>query len=31
VRDAMLPPLMRFFYRNGNPQSWILDYRVPGV
>ena len=28
LRDAMLPPLMRFLYRKGNPQSWILDYRV---
>jgi FAD-dependent urate hydroxylase len=31
LRDAMMPPLMRFLYRNGNPQSWILDYRVPGA
>jgi 2-polyprenyl-6-methoxyphenol hydroxylase-like FAD-dependent oxidoreductase len=28
IRDAMTPPLMRFLYRKGNPQSWILDYRV---
>jgi 2-polyprenyl-6-methoxyphenol hydroxylase-like FAD-dependent oxidoreductase len=31
LRDAIVPPLMRFFYRKGNPQSWILDYRVPGL
>jgi FAD-dependent urate hydroxylase len=31
IRDAMMPPLMRFLYRKGNPQSWILDYRVPGI
>jgi 2-polyprenyl-6-methoxyphenol hydroxylase-like FAD-dependent oxidoreductase len=29
LRDTLMPPLMRFFYRKGNPQSWILDYRVP--
>jgi FAD-dependent urate hydroxylase len=29
IRDAVTPPLMRFLYRNGDPQSWILDYRVP--
>jgi len=28
IRDAMMPPLLRFLYRNGNPQSWILDHRV---
>jgi FAD-dependent urate hydroxylase len=26
IRDAMTPPLMRFLFRKGNPQSWILDY-----
>jgi 2-polyprenyl-6-methoxyphenol hydroxylase-like FAD-dependent oxidoreductase len=29
LRNAMMPSLMRFLHRNGNPQSWILDYRVP--
>ena len=29
IRDAMIPPLMRFLHRKGDPQSWILDYRVP--
>jgi FAD-dependent urate hydroxylase len=28
IRDAMTPPLMKFLYRKGNPQSWILDYKV---
>jgi FAD-dependent urate hydroxylase len=29
VRDAMLPLIMKLVYRNGDPQSWILEYRVP--
>jgi FAD-dependent urate hydroxylase len=31
LRDAMMPPLMRFLYRKGNPQSWIFDYQVPAA
>ena len=28
IRDAMLPAIMKLAYRKGNPQAWILDYRV---
>ncbi|HEX8347596.1 MAG TPA: NAD(P)/FAD-dependent oxidoreductase [Actinoplanes sp.] len=28
VRDAMTPLILRLLYRNGNPQSWILDHRI---
>ena len=30
IRDFLMPPMMRMLYRNGNPQSWILDHRVSG-
>jgi 2-polyprenyl-6-methoxyphenol hydroxylase-like FAD-dependent oxidoreductase len=29
LRDAAMPAMLRFVYRNGNPQSWILDHQVP--
>jgi FAD-dependent urate hydroxylase len=28
LRDALMPLVMRMLYRRGNPQAWILDYRV---
>jgi 2-polyprenyl-6-methoxyphenol hydroxylase-like FAD-dependent oxidoreductase len=28
IRDAMMPSLMRFLHRKGDPQSWILDYEI---
>lgn len=28
IRDALTPPLMKVLHRKGNPQAWILDYRV---
>ncbi|WP_127497540.1 FAD-dependent oxidoreductase [Actinoplanes solisilvae] len=28
VRDAMFPLVMRFLYRKGDPQAWILEHRV---
>ena len=28
IRDAMLPPMMRYLHRNGNPQAWILDHQL---
>jgi FAD-dependent urate hydroxylase len=31
LRDALTPLVMRMLYRNGNPQSWILDYRCEPV
>jgi len=28
LRDTMTPLIMRMLYRKGDPQAWILDYRV---
>ncbi len=28
IRDAMMPSLMRFLHRKGDPQSWILDHEI---
>ena len=30
IRDALTPALMRFLYRHGNPQSWIIDHGMWG-
>jgi FAD-dependent urate hydroxylase len=28
IRDAMLPLFMKMLHRKGDPQSWILDYKI---
>ncbi|WP_436526866.1 FAD-dependent oxidoreductase [Actinoplanes sp. HUAS TT8] len=29
IRDAMMPAVFRLLMRNGDPQSWILNHRLP--
>ncbi|BCJ42598.1 FAD-dependent oxidoreductase [Actinoplanes ianthinogenes] len=29
IRDAMLPVIFRLLTRNGDPQAWIFEYRLP--
>ncbi|GGN02253.1 2-polyprenyl-6-methoxyphenol hydroxylase-like FAD-dependent oxidoreductase [Actinoplanes campanulatus] len=31
LRDATLPAIMRLLHRNGDPQAWIFEHRLPGA